>query len=387
MKYADRINKLPPYLFAEIDRKKKAAIDRGVDIISLGVGDPDHPTPPHIVKAGQAALAKAVNHQYPFGAGLLSFRQAIASWTKKRFGVTLDPATEIYSLIGSKEGLGHLPLAFVNPGDVTLVPDPAYPVYKNATLFAGGEPYLMPLKEERQFLPDLQAIPAAVLAKAKILFLNYPNNPVSAMAPRAFLEEVVAFARQHRLIVAYDNAYSEMYYEKPPLSFLEIPGAKEVGIEFHSLSKTFNMTGWRIAWVCGNAELIKGLATIKDSIDSGAFQAIQEAGIAALSSPESEPFIRDMRVLYMKRRDLFVEAMTQAGWKIPTSSATFYIWAHTPKNLPSTEVAARLLDEVGVVCTPGVGFGPSGEGYVRFALTVEESRLKEAIKRINSVKW
>jgi len=387
MKYADRINKLPPYLFAEIDRKKKAAIDRGVDIISLGVGDPDLPTPPHIVKAGQAALAKAANHQYPFGAGLLSFRQAIATWTKKRFGVTLDPATEIYSLIGSKEGLGHLPLAFVNPGDVTLVPDPAYPVYKNATLFAGGEPYLMPLKEERQFLPDLKAIPAAVLAKAKILFLNYPNNPVSAMAPRAFLEEVVAFARQHHLIVAYDNAYSEMYYEDAPLSFLEIPGAKEVGIEFHSLSKTFNMTGWRMAWFCGNPELIKGLATIKDSIDSGAFQAIQEAGIAALSSPESEPFVQDMRTLYRKRRDLFVEAMTKAGWKIPTSSATFYIWAHTPKNLPSTEVAARLLDEVGVVCTPGVGFGPSGEGYVRFALTVEESRLKEAIKRINSVKW
>src|SRR6185503_14943 len=255
MKYAERINQLPPYLFAEIDRKKKAAIDRGVDIISLGVGDPDRPTPDFIIQAGQAALAKAVNHQYPFGAGLLHFRKAIAAWTQKRFNVTLDPATEIYSLIGSKEGLGHLPLAFVNPGDVTLVPDPAYPVYKNATLFAGGEPVLMPLREERGFLPDLQKIPTEKLAKAKILFLNYPNNPVAAMAPKAFLEEVVAFAKKHHLIVSYDNAYSEMYYEEPPLSFLQIPGAKDVGIEFHSLSKTFNMTGWRIAWVCGNAEL------------------------------------------------------------------------------------------------------------------------------------
>ena len=296
MKYANRIEQLPPYLFAEIDRKKKAAIDRGVDIISLGVGDPDQPTPAYIIKAGQAAMAKASNHQYPFGAGLLTFRKAIAAWMKKRFNVSLDPASEIYSLIGSKEGLGHLPLAFLNPGDVALVPDPAYPVYKNATLFAGGEPYLMPLKEGRAFLPDLKAIPAAVLAKTKILFLNYPNNPVSAIAPRAFLEEVVAFAKKHHLIVAYDNAYSEMFYEEPPLSFLEIPGAKDVGIEFHSLSKTYNMTGWRIGWVCGNAEMIKGLASIKDSVDSGAFQAIQEAGIAALEDPASEKFVKDLYV-------------------------------------------------------------------------------------------
>jgi len=387
MNYADRINQLPPYLFAEIDRKKKAAIDRGVDIISLGVGDPDQPTPPYIVKAGQAALAKAANHQYPFGAGLLSFRKAIAAWMHKRFGVSLDPASEIYSLIGSKEGLGHLPLAFVNPGDRVLVPDPAYPVYKNATLFAGGEPYLMPLHEERGFLPDLQAIPTAVLAKAKILFLNYPNNPVAATAPRAFLEDVVAFAKAHRLIVAYDNAYSEMYYEEPPLSFLEIPGAKDVGIEFHSLSKTFNMTGWRIGWVAGNAGLIKGLATIKDSVDSGAFQAIQEAGLAALEDSASEPFVREMRARYQKRRDLFVNAMTAAGWVMKRPSATFYIWAHTPKGFTSTETSGKLLDEVGVVCTPGVGFGPTGEGYVRFALSVDETRMMEAVERIKTVTW
>ena len=387
MKHADRINQLPPYLFAEIDRKKKAALDRGVDIISLGVGDPDRPTPPHIIKAGQDAMARPANHQYPFGSGLLSFRKAVAAWMKRRFRVDVDPATEIYSVIGSKEGLGHLPLAYINPGDVALVPDPAYPVYKNATLFAGGEPWLLPLKEDRGFLPDLAAIPGEVLARAKILFLNYPNNPVAASAPRAFLEEAVKFAGTNSLVLAYDNAYSEMYFEEPPLSILEIPGAKEVAIEYHSLSKTYNMTGWRLGWVAGNPEIIKGLASIKDSMDSGAFQAIQEAGIAALSSPESEPFVRDMRALYQRRRDLFVDAMTKAGWTLPKPPATFYIWAHTPKGLPSTQVAARLLDEVGVVCTPGVGFGPSGEGYIRFALSVEEPRLKEAIERISRLRW
>jgi len=385
MKYAERIEQLPPYLFAEIDRKKKAAIDKGVDIISLGVGDPDLPTPDHIIKAGQSALAKAANHQYPFGAGLLSFRKAIATWMQRRFNVTMDPATEIYSVIGSKEGLGHLPLAFLNPGDVALVPDPAYPVYKNATLFAGGVPYYMPLREERGFLPDLKAIPAEVLKRAKLLFLNYPNNPIAAMAPRPFLEEVVAFAKQHHLVVAYDNAYSEMYFDEKPLSFMEIPGGKEVGIEFHSLSKTYNMTGWRLGWVCGNPDYIKGLSTIKDSVDSGAFQAIQEAGIAALEGPES--FVIGMRDMYRKRRDLFVNAMTQAGWTLPKESATFYVWAHTPKGYTSTQTAARLLEESGVVCTPGVGFGPSGEGYVRFALSVSEPRMMEAVERIRKLKW
>lgn len=385
MMYSQRIEKLPPYLFAEIDRKRKAAIERGVDVISLGVGDPDHPTPAHIVKAGQEAMAKASNHQYPFGAGLMNFRQAIAKFMEKRFGLHLDPTSEIYSLIGSKEGLGHLPFAFIDPGQVALVPDPAYPVYKNATLFAGGEPYLMPLKEERGFLPDLGAIPKNVLQRARLLFLNYPNNPVAATAPRAFLEEVVQFAKKNNLVVAYDNAYSEMYFEEKPLSFLEIPGAKEVGIEFHSLSKTYNMTGWRIGWVAGSAELIKGLAQIKDSMDSGAFQAIQEAAIAALNSPQS--CVEEMKTLYKKRRDVFVDLLRNTGWHAPSPPATFYIWAHTPKGFTSTETAGRILDEAGVVCTPGVGFGPSGEGYVRFALTVEEPRLRQAVERISKVKW
>jgi len=245
----------------------------------------------------------------------------------------------------------------------------------------------MPLKEERGFLPDLKSIPKNALKRAKLLFLNYPNNPVAAAAPRAFLEEVLKFARANSLIVAYDNAYSEMYFEEPPLSFLEIPGAKEVGIEFHSLSKTYNMTGWRSGRVAGHSEIIKGVAGVKDSIDCGAFQAIQEAGIAALSSPESEPFGTAMRAHYKRRRDLFVEAMTRAGWTLPKPPATFYIWAHTPKKLKSTQVAGRLLDEAGVVCAPGVGFGPSGEGYIRFALTVEEKRLLEAVDRISKLRW
>lgn len=385
MKYSHRIEQLPPYLFAEIDRKKKAAMERGVDIISLGVGDPDRPTPPHIVKAGQEALARPANHQYPFGAGLLAFRRTVADWMKKRFGLHLDPASEIYSLIGSKEGLGHLPLAFLNPGEVALIPDPAYPVYKNATLFAGGKPYLMPLKEQKGFLPDLGLIPKQVLKKARLLFLNYPNNPAAAMAPRSFLEEVVDFARKNHLMVVYDNAYSEMYFSAPPLSLLQIPGAKDVGIEFHSLSKTYNMTGWRLGWACGNPDLLKGLSQIKDSIDSGVFQAVQEAGIAALSGPEA--WVGDMRALYRHRRDLFVDLMNKAGWRIDPPAATFYVWAHTPKGLTSTQVAGKLLDQVGVVCTPGVGFGPSGEGYVRFALTVEEPRLREAVERIQNIQW
>jgi LL-diaminopimelate aminotransferase len=385
MNYSRRVEQLPPYLFAEIDRKKKAAQERGVNIISLGIGDPDLPTPEHIIKAGQAAMAKAANHQYPLGAGILPFREAIAGWMKKRFGVALDPAKDIYSVIGSKEGLGHLPLAYINPGDVSLVPDPAYPVYKNATVFAGGEAYALPLKEEKNFLPDLNAVPAAVLSRARLLFLNYPNNPISALAPRSFLEEAVAFAKKNKLVIAYDNAYSEMFYEEAPLSILEIPGAKEISIEFHSLSKTYNMTGWRIGWVCGNPEIIKGLSTIKDSMDSGQFQAIQEAGIAALNGSES--FVKEMRELYKRRRDLFVGAMTKADWKMRTPPATFYVWAHTPQGLSSTETAARLLDEAGVVCTPGVGFGAAGEGFVRFALTVDEKRLLEAVERIQKVKW
>jgi len=384
---AERIRRLPPYLFAEIDRMKKEVAARGVDLISLGIGDPDRPTFPHIVAALAEAAARPANHRYPDYEGLPSFRAAAAAFVAKRFGVTLDPATEVVSLIGSKEGIANLAVAFVDPDDVVLVPDPGYPVYGIGTLFNGGTIYRMPLTAENGFLPDLAAIPEEIARRAKLMWLGYPNNPTAAVATPAFFASVVEFATCHGILVAHDNAYSEIYYDEPPPSFLATPGAEAIGIEFHSLSKTYNMTGWRIAWVCGNAELIKGLATIKDSVDSGAFQAIQEAAIAALEDPASQPFIEDMKKLYKRRRDLFVDAMTQAGWKMQKPSATFYVWARTPKGFSSTETAGKILDEVGVVCTPGVGFGPSGEGYVRFALSVEEDRMMEAVERMKKIKW
>lgn len=383
--YNDKLKKLPPYLFIEIDRKKKEAIARGADIIALGVGDPDMPTPEHIIKAGQDALAKSVNHQYPFGSGMLSFRTAIADWYKSRFNVELNPANEICTLIGSKEGIGHIHLGFINPGDVVLIPEPGYPVYNTGTIFTDGIPYFMPLLEKNSFLPDLDAIPQDVLKKAKIIFINYPNNPTSAVAPREFLVKLVDFAKKNNIIVAYDNAYSEMYYEEKPMSFLEIPGAKEVGVEFHSLSKTYNMTGWRIAWVCGNKDIVAGIAKVKDNYDSGAFQAIQEAGICALTS--SQDCVEDMRKMYKERRDVLCDGLSNLGWQITKPKATFYVWAKIPKGYTSAQVVGKLLDESAIVCTPGNGLGASGEGYVRFALTVPVPRIKEALERISKLKW
>jgi LL-diaminopimelate aminotransferase len=385
IEYSRKLQKLPPYLFIEIDRKKKAAIDRGVDIISLGVGDPDQPTPAHIIKAGQKALANPKNHQYPFGSGMKDFRAAVATWYRKRFGVTLNPDNEVCSLIGSKEGIGHFHLAFVNPGDVVLIPEPGYPVYNTGTIFTDGKPYFMPLKEENGFLPDLDAIPEDVRKKAVVMFLNYPGNPTSAVATKAFFSRVVAFAKKYDIIVAHDAAYSEIYYEQKPVSFLQVPGAKEVGVEFHSLSKTYNMTGWRIGWVCGNDRVVKGLATVKDNYDSGVFQAIQEAAIAALTGPQD--CVEKMRTMYRARRDVFVEGLQRLGWKVVKPKATFYVWAHVPAGYTSAQTVAKLLDEAGIVCTPGNGLGPSGEGYVRFALTVGVPRLREALKRMGSLNW
>jgi LL-diaminopimelate aminotransferase len=383
--YSNKLGQLPPYLFVEIDRKKKAAIERGVDIISLGVGDPDKPTFPHIVKAGQEALAKPANHQYPFGAGMMAFRNAVADWYKERFNVVIDPASEVHSLIGSKEGIGHFHLAFINPGDIVLIPEPGYPVYNTGTIFSGGVPYFMPLKEENGFLPDLKAIPQDICKKAKIMFINYPNNPTAAMAPKSFYEEVVAFAKKYNIIVAHDAAYSEIYYESRPMSFLEIPGAKEVGVEFHSLSKTYNMTGWRLGFAVGNAEIIKGLGMVKDNYDSGVFQAIQEAGVAALKGSQ-EP-VSLLRKMYKERRDVLCDGLAKLGWKVSKPGATFYVWAHTPKGLTSEQAVAKLLDDAGIVCTPGNGLGASGEGYVRFALTVEAPRIQDALARLAKIKW
>ena len=319
---SQRLQGLPPYLFAELDRTKQEQVKKGVDVISFGIGDPDLPTPPHIIQALAAAAADPKNHQYPSYEGMLTFRKAAADWYRTRFGVSLDPATEVLTLIGSKEGIGHLPLAFVNPGDVVLVPDPAYPVYQAGTLFAGGEPYCMPLTPAQGFLPDLGAIPAEVAKRAKILWLNYPNNPTGAVAPREFLAEAVAFARRHRLILAHDAPYSEIAFDGyRPESILNIDGAKEVAIEYHSVSKTYNMTGWRIGFAVGNAQILAGLGRIKQNMDSGVFQAVQYAGIAALSGPQQ--CVADNCRIWQERRDVLIAALREMGFSVATPKASF----------------------------------------------------------------
>jgi LL-diaminopimelate aminotransferase len=383
---AARLKALPPYLFAELDRMKAEVAARGVDIISLGVGDPDLPTLPNIVARLKKAVDNPKHHQYPSYEGMLSFRQAVAQWYSDRFGVALDPSREVVSLIGSKEGIAHAPLAFVDPGDVVLCPDPGYPVYTIGTMFAGGEAFIMPLLEENLFLPDLSTIPADILDRAKIMFLNYPNNPTSAVAAREFFEEVVAFARKHNVLVCHDAAYTEVYYDSErPMSFLQIPGADEVGIEFHSLSKTYNMTGWRIGWVCGNREAIGAIGRIKTNIDSGIFQAIQEAGIEALQGDQKQ--VDELRNVYQSRRDLACEFLAKKGFSFLKPKATFYLWVRTPEGLSSAQFAGRVLQETGVVLTPGNGFGSHGEGYFRISLTVNEIRLQEALDRIGTLSW
>lgn len=381
---AKRIKNLPPYLFAAIDRMKQEALRKGVDIINLGVGDPDLPTPPSIVERLAAAAREPENHQYPSYEGLKTFRQAAASWIENRYGVRLTPDREVLTLIGSKEGIGHLPLAFINPGDVALIPDPAYPVYDAGTLFAGGKSYFLPLKAENNFLPDFTKIPQGVLKGARLLFLNYPNNPTSALADRSFFERVVAFAKRHHLIVCHDAAYSELYFDgRRPASFLEVKGAKDVGIEFHSLSKTFNMTGWRIGFAVGNARILEGLGKVKSNLDSGVFQAVQEAGIEALT--RGEALIEEIRKTYQERRDLFVPGLEQLGLEVLKPRATFYVWVSVPKRFSSGRFTARLLSEAGIVTTPGRGFGKSGEGYIRMTLTVPRERLEEALWRIGKM--
>jgi len=381
IEYADRINTLPPYLFAAIDKKKAEVKARGVDIIDLGVGDPDLPTPAHIVSALQHAAAKKENHQYPSYVGMPAFREAAAQWLSRRFGFDCDPAREILSLIGSKEGIAHIPLAFVNPGDYVLVPDPGYPVYAVATGFAGGLVHKMPLLEKNGFLPDLEAIPEDIARRARLMFINYPNNPTGAVAGEDFFERVIVFARRHNIIVCHDAAYTELAYQDyRPLSFLQVPGAKEVGIEFHSLSKTYNMTGWRIGFAAGNAEIVNGLGKVKTNIDSGAFQAIQEAAIVALSADQH--CVAELCRIYRQRQELMVNALKTAGFDLAVPRATFYLWIKNPPGMDSASVASMLLEEAGVVVTPGNGFGEAGEGYFRISLTVPEARLQEAGERI-----
>jgi LL-diaminopimelate aminotransferase len=383
---ADRLKALPPYLFAELDRMKAEVAAKGIDIISLGIGDPDLPTPPHIIERLKTAVDDPKHHQYPSYEGMLQFRKAVADWYRDRFGVVLDPAREVVSLIGSKEGIAHAPLAFINPGDIILCPDPAYPVYAIGTLFAGGEVHTMPLLENNLFLPELEAIAEDARRRARIMFLNYPNNPTSAVATRDFFENVVEFARQYEILVCHDAAYTEVYYNgESPLSFMEIPGAPEVGIEFNSLSKPYNMTGWRIGWACGNADAIAALGRIKTNIDSGIFQAIQEAAIEALTGDQSP--VAQMRKIYQARRDLACDLLSRKGFSFEIPKATFYMWVKTPEGLSSSEFVGRILTETGVVLTPGNGFGRHGEGYFRISLTVGEDRLTEALTRIEAVNW
>ncbi len=380
---ASRVRHLPPYLFASIDRMKQVAMEKGVDLIDLSIGDPDIPTPLHIVRAMQKAVEKPVHHRYPSYEGMLSYREAVAKWYKKRFGVKLGPKDEVLSLIGSKEGIGHIPLAFIDPGNTVLVPSPGYPVYSVGTLFAGGESYTMPLVEKNSFLPDLDLIPKSILRKTKLIFLNYPNNPTSAMAPMEFFKEVIRLAFKHNIFVCHDASYTEIYFGKKPLSFMQVPGAKDVGIEFHSLSKTYNMTGWRIGFAVGNREVLAGLGKIKTNLDSGVFQAIQEAAIAALGTEDS--ILSTIRRTYQERRDTLCSGLKKTGMHFIKPQATFYIWVRIPPRFDSMSFVKHLLNGAGVLATPGNGFGESGEGHVRFALSAPVEKIQEAVERMRKI--
>ncbi len=381
MKIAQRIQTIPPYLFAEIDKKKEEAIKRGVDIISLGIGDPDQPTPNNVIEKLRESVQDPKTHDYPPYTGTVEFRQAVTLWYKNRFGVDLDPDNEVIALIGSKEGIAHIFLAFIDPGDFSLIPEPGYPVYKTATLFANGFPYIMPLLEENDFLPDLEEIDEEIAQRAKLMFINYPNNPTAAVADKTFFEKVVKFAQKYDILVCHDFAYSEMTFDDyKASSFLEVEGAKDVGIEFHSLSKTYNMTGWRLGFVVGNKETISALSIIKTNIDSGVFKAIQEAGIEALTGPQDD--IEKMNKIYTGRRNVVISGLNKLGWNLKPTKATFYIWIPTLNKMSSMEFSNLLLEKAGIIVTPGIGYGEYGEGYVRIALTVEEKRLEEAMERM-----
>lgn len=384
-KPASRIANLPPYLFAEADRQIAAKRAAGFDVVSLGIGDPDIPTPRWILDEMHRAVEMPENHRYPDYYGLAELRRAIASWYLRRFGVELHPDTEVVPLIGSKEGVAHVPFAFIDPGDVALVSDPGYPVYAIGTLLAGGEPFLMPLTPANGFVPDLDAIPEDVLRRAKLMWICYPNNPTSAVAPEGFFERVVEFATRHNILVCHDNAYSEVSYDGyRPRSFLEVPGAKEIGVEFHSLSKSYNMTGWRIGMMVGNASAVSALGKVKTNIDSGIFQAVQYAGIAALTGDQS--FMAERNIIYQRRRDLVIATLQEIGMEATPPRASLYIWAPVPRGYDSLQFSLKVLDDIAVWITPGVGFGPSGEGYYRISLTTPDSRLEEAMTRLRRLK-
>jgi len=383
MKTSNRIERLPPYLFVEISRKIAEKKAKGEDIISFAIGDPDLPTPPCIIQRLCQAAQEPENHRYPETEGLPDLRQTIAEWYKQRFGVTLDPNREVLPLIGAKEGIGHVSLCFIDPSDIALVPDPAYPVYAIGTMFAGGTPYYVPLTEENEFLPILDNIPAQVAQKAKLLWINYPNNPTGAVAEPDFFEQVVAFAKKYDLAVCHDAAYTEITFDGyHPTSFMETPGARDVGMEFHSFSKTFNMTGWRIGMVVGNAQMVNALMRVKSNLDSGIPQAIQHAAIEALQ--KSQDCISEHSAIYQHRRDQMIKTLNNVGLEAKPPRAGLYIWAKIPQGYSSLEFATRLLDKVGVVVTPGTGYGKCGEGYIRLSLTVPDNRLEEGLSRLTT---
>ncbi|MDJ0746904.1 MAG: aspartate aminotransferase [Xenococcaceae cyanobacterium MO_167.B27] len=377
---ADRLSGLPPYVFARLDELKARAREQGLDLIDLGMGNPDGAAPQPIIEAAIAALSKPQNHGYPPFEGTESFRASITNWYKRCYGVELDPDSEALPLIGSKEGLGHLALAYVNPGDIILVPSPSYPAHFRGPLIAGGKIYNINLTAEKNWLIDLKSIPEEVAQKAKILYFNYPNNPTTATAPREFFEEVVAFAHHYEILLVHDLCYAELAFDGyQPTSLLEIPGAKEIGVEFHTLSKTYNMAGWRVGFVVGNSDIIQGLRTLKTNLDYGIFAVIQKAAETALQLPDK--YIKEVQDRYRTRRDFLIKGLGELGWDIPPSKATMYLWVKTPVGQGSTEFALDVLQKTGVVVTPGNAFGEAGEGYVRVSLIADCDRLGEVLRR------
>lgn len=383
--FSNRLNLLPPYLFMEVDRMKKEAVEKGMDIINLGVGDPDIPTPKNIREAMKSAVDNSINHKYPLGKGKDKFRQRVKGFFKQRFNVSLNPDTQIQPLIGSKEGIAHLPLAFINSGDRVIVPEPAYPVYNSGTIFAGGKPFYVSLRQENGFLPDWEEVPNRILNKVKLVFLNYPNNPTGGTATREFFESTLKLASKYGFIVAHDAAYSEIYFDRKPLSLLEVDKNMEYAVEFHSFSKTYSMTGWRIGWACGNEKVIKGLGAVKGNIDSGVFGAVQDAAVNALDNYKE--ISSQNREIYKSRLDEMSKGLKSAGWSFSKPKAAFYLWAKPPADKNSIDSVIKIIKETGIICTPGSGFGPSGEGYVRFALTKDIDRIKQAVDRLKELKW
>jgi len=383
VRFARRLDQVPPYLFAELERKISAKQQEGIDVISLGIGDPDLPTPEAVVEAAAAALRDPSTHQYPSNRGSVEFREAATDFYRERFGVELDPASEVMPVLGGKEAVGHIAIACLDPGDLCLSPEPGYPPYTSGPVFSGAEVHYLPLTEENHFFPELGVIPDAVARRANLLYLDYPNNPTGAIVPEGAFERAVVFARQHNVIVVHDNAYSEITFDGYVApSFLETPGAKEVGVEIFSLSKGWNMTGWRCGLVAGNAELVERYRQLKTNLDSGLFEALQRAAAVALT--DARDFPRQMSEVYQRRRDLLVEALAQIGLDVEPPKATPYFWVRVPKRHTSASFASLVLDQANVVVSPGPGYGPSGEGFVRLSLTVPDERLEEAVRRIES---